>query len=146
MNFPVKADTLLPHEKPMRVVDRLLASDGTAGQTEAIFSGDSPFVDAEGKIDRLMLLELIAQSYASARGYEDISEGNDVSEGFLVGVSKANFHGDAYAKEPLLVDIRTEEIFDSFYIASGKVFQRETLVLEAMLKIWLNPDSQAIKD
>ncbi len=146
MDLPVNADTLLPHEKPMRVVDRLLASDGTAGQTEAIFSGDSPFVDAEGKIDHLMLLELIAQSYASARGYEDISEGNDVSEGFLVGISKANFHGDAYAKDPLLVDIRTEEIFDSFYIASGKVFQRETLVLEAMLKIWLNPDSQAIKD
>jgi predicted hotdog family 3-hydroxylacyl-ACP dehydratase len=142
MDLPVNADMLIPHEKPMRVVDRLLESDGTAGQAEATFSDDSPFVDAEGKIDRLMLLELIAQSYASARGYEDISDGNEVSKGFLVGVSKVIFHGDAHANETLLVKIRTEEIFDSFYIASGKVFQGELLVLEAMLKIWLDSDSE----
>ena len=114
MDLPVNADLLLPHEKPMCVVDRLLESDGTAGQTEAIFSSESPFVNAEGKIDRLMLLELIAQSYASARGYEDISDGNNISKGFLVGISKAIFHGDAYAEKPLLVKIRTEEILDSF--------------------------------
>jgi predicted hotdog family 3-hydroxylacyl-ACP dehydratase len=142
MDLPVNADMLIPHEIPMRVVNRLLESDGTAGQTEAIFSNESPFVDAEGKIDRLMLLELIAQSYASARGYEDISDGNEVSKGFLVGVSKVIFHGDAHANETLLVKIRTEEIFDSFYIASGKVFQGELLVLEAMLKIWLDSDSE----
>lgn len=142
MDLPTNADRLLPHEKPMCVVERLLVSDGTTGQTEATFSDDSPFVDAEGKIDRLMLLELIAQSYASARGHEDLSEGNDVSEGFLVGVSKAIFHGDAYAKKTLLVKIRTEETFNSFYIASGRVFQGQALVLEATLKIWLNSDSE----
>ena len=142
MDLPVNADMLIPHERPMCVVDRLLESDGTAGQSEATFSDESPFVDTEGKIDRLMLLELIAQSYASARGYEDISDGNDVSKGFLVGVSKAVFHGDAHANEKLLVKIRTEEIFGTFYIASGKVFQGELLVLEAMLKIWLDSDSE----
>ena len=142
MDLPVNAELLLPHEKPMCVVDRLLESDGTAGQTEATFPSDSPFVNPEGKIDRLILLELIAQSYASARGYEDISDGNNISKGFLVGVSKAVFHGDAHAERNLLVKIRTEEIFDSFYIASGKVFQGELLILEAMLKIWLDSDSE----
>lgn len=142
MDLPADADILIPHVKPMRVVDRLLESDGTAGKAEAIFSIESPFMDAEGKIDRLMLLELIAQSYASARGYEDISDGNNVSKGFLVGVSKAVFHGDAYAEKTLSVKIRTEEIFDSFYVASGKVFQGELLILEAILKIWLDLDSE----
>jgi predicted hotdog family 3-hydroxylacyl-ACP dehydratase len=142
MDLPVDADLLIPHKKPMRVVDRLLESDGTAGKAEAIFSSESPFVDAEGKIDRLMLLELIAQSYASARGHEDISDGKNVSKGFLVGISKVIFHGDAYAEKFLSVKIRTEEIFDSFYVASGKVFQGQLLILEAMLKVWLDSDSK----
>ena len=142
MQLPADADLLIPHKKPMRIVDRLLESDGTAAQAEAVFEADSPFVDNSGIIDRLAILELIAQSYASGKGYQDLDEGKTALKGFLVGVSNAVYHGEAYAEERLAVGIRTEESFDNFYLVGGKVFQRGALVLEATLKMWLNPDPE----
>jgi predicted hotdog family 3-hydroxylacyl-ACP dehydratase len=140
MQLPADADLLIPHNKPMRVVDRLLESDGTAAQAEGTFDIESLFVD-DGKIDRLAVLELVAQSYAAGKGHEDLAKGKTGVRGFLVGISNAVYHSDAYAGEHLTVAVRTEQSFGDFYIVVGKAFQKQTLVLEATLKIWLSPDS-----
>ena len=142
MELPLDAEVLIPHRKPMRLIDRLDASDGKSGRAAAHFPADSPFViDHNGAIERLALLELVAQTYAAAKGYEDLSDGNDVAQGYLVGISKAVFHGDAYTDQDLLIRIRTEETFDSFYLAAGEVWHHDTLLVEATLKIWINSEN-----
>jgi predicted hotdog family 3-hydroxylacyl-ACP dehydratase len=142
MKLPLEAELLIPHRKPMRVIERLNSSDGESGTAETFFDFDSPFVvDSSGKIERLALIEFIAQTYAAAKGHEDLSSGKEFSDGYLVGISKANFHGDAYAGEKLFVKVRTKDSFDNFFITSGEVFQHEKLLLDASLTILINPES-----
>jgi predicted hotdog family 3-hydroxylacyl-ACP dehydratase len=142
MKLPLDAELLIPHRKPMRVIDRLNSSDGESGTAETLFDFDSPFVvDSSGKIERLALIEFIAQTYAAAKGHEDLSFGKSLSDGYLVGISHAYFHGDAYAGEKLFVKVRTKDSFDNFFITTGEVFQHEKLLLEASLTILINPES-----
>ena len=142
MELPLDAEMLIPHRKPMRLIDHLETSDGESASASARFSANCPFViDHNGTIERPALLELIAQTYAAAKGYEDLADGNDSSQGYLVGISKAVFHGDAYAEQDLLIRIRTEETFDDFYIAAGEVWRHDTLLVKATLKIWINSEN-----
>lgn len=143
MELPLDAEVLIPHRKPMRVIDRLNESDGKSGIAEARLGMDSPFViDNSGKIERLVLIELIAQSYAAAKGYEDLSCGNKLSQGYLVGISKVVFYGDAYAGESLFVKVWTKDSFDDFFITAGEVFQQGKRILEASLTIWINSNTK----
>lgn len=143
IKLPLDAEVFLPHRKPMRIIDRLIESDGTSAIAEACFEMDCPFViDSGGKIERLILIELIAQSYAACKGHEDLSCGKEPPRGYLVGISKAVFHCDAYAGQNLLVKIRTKDIFDDFFILAGEVFQQEKLILEASLTIWINSNTE----
>lgn len=138
MKLPVNAKLLLPHRAPMLIVDRLLDTDGTTARAEAVFPQHSPFVvDEKGKIDRLMLVELVAQSYAAAKGYDDLAADKGVVLGYLVGMSDVTFHGDAYAGQPLLVNVRNTEQFDNFFYAVGTVYRGHELLLEVTLKIYV---------
>ena len=142
MELPLDAEMLIPHRKPMRLIDRLLESDGQSAIAETHFDMDSPFIiDSDGKIERLVLIELIAQSYAAGKGHEDLSCGKKPPKGYLVGISKAVFHSDAYAGKNLLIKIRTKDSFDDFFIIAGEVFQQEKLILEASLTIWINSNT-----
>ena len=143
MELPLDAEVLIPHRKPMQVIDRLNESDGKTAVAETCFDIDSPFVvDSGGKIERLVLIELVAQSYAAGKGHEDLSCGKKFSQGYLVGISKAVFHGDAYAGRKLLVKVSTKDSFDDFFITTGEVFQQEELILEASLTIWINSNTK----
>jgi len=142
MELPLDAEKLIPQRKPMRLVDRLNESDGKSGSASACFSADCHFViDNNGTIDRSAVLELIAQSYAATKGYEDLSSEKEPSKGYLVGISQAVFHADAYAGQDLLIRVSTEETFDNFSLATGEVWHNDTLLLKAKLKIWINSEN-----
>ena len=142
MELPLDAEMLIPHRKPMRLIDCLNAFDGKSGSASACFPADSPFViDQKGTIERFVLLELIAQTYAALKGYEDLVDGIDFSQGYLVGISNAVYYSDAYAKQDLLIKVGSEEAFDKFHLATGEVWHDETLLMKAILKIWISSEN-----
>ena len=141
MELPLDAEMLIPHRKPMRLIGRLNASDGKSGSASARFAADSPFViDRKGTIERLALLELIAQTYAASKGYEDLVDDIDVSQGYLVGISNAVYYSDAYVRQDLLIKVESEEAFDKFHLATGEVWRDDILLMEAKLKIWISSE------
>ncbi len=142
MKLPLDAEMLIPHRKPMRLIDRLNASDGKSGSASARFAADCPFViDHKGMIERLALLELIAQTYAASKGYEDLVDGIDFSQVNLVGISNAVCYSDAYARQDLLIKVESEEAFDKFHLATGEVWHDDTLLMKATLKIWISSEN-----
>ena len=142
MKLPVNAKLLLPHRAPMLIIDQLLDTDGTTGCAEAVFPQHCPFVvDENGKIDRLMLVELVAQSYAASKGYDDMALGKGVALGYLVGMSDVTFYGDAYAGQTLLINVRNTEQFDNFFYAVGTVYRGHELLLEMTLKIYIKSEN-----
>lgn len=141
MELPLDAEMLIPHRKPMCLIDRLNASDGKSGSASASFTADNPFVvDRKGRIERLALLELIAQTYAASKGYEDLVDDVDVSQGYLVGISNAICYSDAYAGQDLLIKVESAEAFDAFHLATGEVWHNDTLLMKATLKIWISSE------
>lgn len=141
MELPLDAEMLLPHRKPMRLVERLNASDGESGSASARFPADSPFaIDNKGTIERLALLELIAQTYAASKGYEDLVDGIDFSQGYLVGISNAVYFSDAYTGQDLRITVGSEQAFDKFHLVTGEVWHNDTLLMKATLKVWINSE------
>ena len=141
MELPLDAEKLIPHRKLMCLIDRLNEYDGKSSSASASFAADSPFViNRKGRIERLALLELIAQTYAASKGYEDLVDDIDVSQGYLVGISNAVYYSDAYARQDLLIKVESEEAFDNFHLAAGEVWHDDTLLLKATLKIWISSE------
>ena len=119
MKLPLDAEMLIPHRKPMCSIDSLVFYDGKSAIASACLSKENFFVlNEEGKIEQLILLELLAQAYAASKGYEDLLEGN----------------------QNLIIKVSSDEAFDNFHFAQGQVWHDEIMLMEAILKIWLSSE------
>ena len=144
MDLPIKAEILVPHRGAMCLIDRLIEYEEDHGRVAACLGPDSPFImDDSGTVDPMAMVELVAQSYAAGQGYRDMLAGKRPPEGYLVGISAVLFHKDAFAGEELIIDVRTEESFDKFFIAAGKVYRGNELLIEVTLTIYINSENIA---
>ena len=85
-----KLDGLLPHRKPMTMLERIVSA-GAAGVAEAIadVSRESIFYDASvGGVPALAALEYMAQTMALAVGAEYVRRGGKPKIGFVLGARK----------------------------------------------------------
>lgn len=137
LSLPMAAERLIPHRRPMRLVDRLLACSGGVGMTEAWIPEDSVMAAADGALDPAALVELIAQSYAAVKGYDDLAGGRPVSEGFLVGIRKLALTGKAYANERLLTTLETVGTFEGFAVVEGTVTRDGEKLAAGTIKLWI---------
>lgn len=138
ISLPLAAEDLIPHRLPMRLVEQLLEIDGKNGVVKAQIAADCPLVDATGKLEDIALVELIAQSYATLKGYLDRLEAKPVRQGFLVGIKKLNWFGTILAGESLLIKIRTLAELDGFAVAEGEIWRGDMLVASGEVKVWLS--------
>jgi predicted hotdog family 3-hydroxylacyl-ACP dehydratase len=142
MELPIKAELLIPHRGAMCLIDHLVEYKNDSGRVAACFPSDSPFIMDDGvTVDPMALVELVAQSYAAGEGYRDMLAGKKPPEGYLVGISSVSFHKDAHAGDELFIDVRTEESFEKFFIASGKVCMGTENLLEVTLTIYINSEN-----
>lgn len=135
--LPQPAERFLPHRQPMALLTRLLSLDAGVCRTEAEVAAGDLFVAADGTLDPVALVEMIAQSYAALRGYLDCSAGKPVREGFLVGVRRMQIHGTAQAGDRLEITVRTVAEVDSFAIADGEIHRGAELLATGNLKLWI---------
>jgi len=149
LSLPLAASELIPHRQTMLLVDELLVYDSKvgAGTVHAGSRLDTVFVvgDEKGEgalIEEVVLLEMMAQSYACLRGYEDRLAGRAPSLGFLVGVRRFHCHRPIFFGEEFTVKVVTKVQLDSFFIAEAVVEAAFESVAEAELKIWLPPQAQ----
>lgn len=131
------ADRIIPHRPPMRLVDTLLSYDDGSGEAEACFRERSLLAGNDGDIDEAALIELIAQSYAAVKGYDDLMRGKPPGKGFLVGMRKLGITGTARAGDRLRVSIKTVGVFANFAVVEGAVLRGEETLASGTLKLWL---------
>ncbi|MEM9171484.1 MAG: hypothetical protein AAGA84_02140 [Pseudomonadota bacterium] len=81
-------DTLLPHRRPMRLIDRLIDGDQTFAVSETLIRADDPFVDADRGVPAWALLEYFAQTAALIGGIEAANAGGSIPQGLLLGTRK----------------------------------------------------------
>lgn len=135
--LPLPAERLIPHRPPMRLVDTLLSFADGSGLTEACPAAECILADARGELDPAALVELIAQSYAAVKGYDDLSNDRPVKEGFLVGVRKLRITGKAFTGDRLLTTIRTVGTFEGFAVAEGEIVRAGETIATGTIKLWI---------
>ncbi|MDF1580909.1 MAG: hypothetical protein P1P74_09050 [Desulfuromonadales bacterium] len=142
--LPQAAENLLPHRPPMMLIDRLLTyQPDRSGSAEVTLGSDCVLVD--GTLNRVALVEMMAQTYAALKGYEDLSQGKPVLEGFLVGIRKARFAADAQVGDTLIVKVATIGAIDGFYMIRSSVRRDDTILAEGTLKLWVPGESSAAR-
>jgi predicted hotdog family 3-hydroxylacyl-ACP dehydratase len=137
LTLPMPAAAFIPHRPPMRLVDTLISYGDSGGVVEASPAADCILVDADGALDEAALVELLAQGYAVIKGYSDLLQGKEISEGYLVGVRKLRVIGRARAGERLLVRIRTVGSFEGFAVAEGEIERDSETIASGTIKLWI---------
>jgi predicted hotdog family 3-hydroxylacyl-ACP dehydratase len=141
--LPMAAERLIPHRPPMRLVDELLECHNRGGVAAATVTADGPLTAADGCLEAVGLVEMMAQSYAAIYGYEDLRLGRPVKEGFLVGIRALRIEGTARVGDRLLVQLRTTAELDGFAVAEGEILRGTEVIAAGTLKLWIPPAAAA---
>ncbi len=139
LTFPVKAEILVPHRRPMLLVDVLLERSGDYAGGEAVLSGTDICYD-HGTFLYEFYIELIAQTSAMAKGYDRIMTGTGKRGGMLVGVDSFAVHAPAPPTSRLFIEAEKTFEFGPVTLISGRVWAGDELLAEGSIKVWENPE------
>ena len=131
------AEKLIPHRKPVCMVDRLIEFKDQAGTVEAVVSSENALIENNGQLDQLAVTEMIAQACAAAKGYEGRLANDPVELGFLVGIKKLQFFGKAFAGDKLQIAVRTVGAISGFTVVEGKVMCNQKIIASGKIKLWV---------
>ena len=144
IQLPHSAADLMPHQRPMRLIDTVLSvePDGS-GTAETIIRADNIFLDRDNALLPEAMVELMAQAFAAVSGYSDLQAGRPGRTGYLVGVKKVSFPTPE-ANQPsvsvgdrLIVGVRPTGEFAGFVIIDAEVRRHDDLLAQGELKIWI---------
>jgi len=132
----VEIDELIPHRRPLRLIDEILEMDEDSAATASTVTDQWPLI-ANGSVNPIVLIELVAQTALAHRGYTQIkkSAAAVVRKGFLVGVKKADFFIDEIPPHTRIITRSTTRVlFDNFREISGIARIGEDIIAEITLQ------------
>ncbi len=138
LSLPLEAEELIPHRRPMRMVDRLLEINGKNGVVETMITAECPLVSTDGWLDDVALSELLAQAYAAVKGYCDLIEEKPVKQGFLVGIKNVERFMSVKSGDSLMINISTLAELGDFAVAAGEIWRADKLLAKGEIKVWVH--------
>ena len=137
--LPCDAVTLIPHEPPMALLNRLRKKadediDSDVSRLDAIVPDAGPFVD-NGVLLPEYFVELMAQAVAAVDGFPPKQE-EAPAKGFLAGIDSFTWSGTAEPGALLEIILQKTFSFGSAYIFTGTVTGPEGELARGQLKIW----------
>ncbi|MDR2018070.1 MAG: hypothetical protein LBQ00_04240 [Syntrophobacterales bacterium] len=136
-SLPMAAEKLIPQRPPMGAVDRLSEYHGCQGVVEAHIDRDSLFLRDDGSVEPMALVEIVAQSFAAVKGYENLVQGKSVGKGYLTEVKRFEFYGAIRGGDELSVVINKFGETDEFTLAEGKIICRGEVMASGNLMVWV---------
>jgi len=135
-SLPMAAALLVPHRPPMLLVSELVACDGDDGEAVARLDASCPFATADGLLQEVALVELMAQTCAAAQGYRALSLNQPPRVGYLVGVSKTELHGQLRVGETCHIHTRVLGVFGTFAVTEATVVRDGQVIAKGTVKTW----------
>jgi predicted hotdog family 3-hydroxylacyl-ACP dehydratase len=142
MSLPADAETYMLHRSPLRLIQSLLRVEEGYAEAQATLNAGDVGVGPDGKLEATVLVEMVAQTYAAAQGYEERRTGKLADLGYLVGVSDFRIERRPAAGQQLLIRIKSSCSFGSFYLIDGQVLCAGQVVARGTLKVWVQPNEQ----
>jgi radical SAM protein with 4Fe4S-binding SPASM domain len=134
--LPFAVEAIIPHEKPMRIVDRLEKIGERSGEVSVTVSEEILFVGEGDVVDETAYLEMMAQSVAALDGFKRLGRPHPALAGFLVGAQKLEILGPARVGERLNIHLYKQTRFGGFGILEGSVTRDGVVLARGEVKIW----------
>ncbi len=142
MTLPTDTEACMLHRSPMRLVQSLLRVEGDYAEVQTILNTGDVGVGPDGTVEAAVLLEMVAQTYAAAQGYQDRRSGKPADLGYLVGANDFRIEHRPLAGQTLLIRIKSSCSFGSFYLVDGQVLCEGQVVAGGTLKVWVRRDAE----
>ncbi|MEN8255192.1 MAG: radical SAM protein [Verrucomicrobiota bacterium] len=133
--LPMPAKGLVPQEPPMQLVDNLLSLGERKASIEAVVDESCIFLDEEGSLDPVALVEMLAQSAALFNGFRTRHLESDAA-GFLLGVRNFKVHEPVRVNDRLRIDAVKDIGFGAFSMVNGTIERDGVRVAEGQIKIY----------
>ena len=140
--LPLPVEALIPHRKPLCMIDRLIDVKDQGGTAEAEVTSDNVMLDENGQLDPLAAAEMIAQTYAAVKGYDVRLSGKPVKQGFLVGIRKIEFLKLVFVGDLLRINVDTVGAISGFAVVKGQVTRNQEVIAEGEIKLWIQSENQ----
>jgi len=140
--LPVPVQSLVPHRKPMLLVDRLLSYGDGSGVVEAVITDDIIFVDENEQLDSAALIEIMAQAYATIEGYRCLLDKVPARTGFLVGMQDIDIIKRPFVGDCLNINVDTVAVVEHFAVVEAEVLLKKEIIARGRLKLWINVDKE----
>ena len=131
---PVALTALVPHRRPMLLLSALTRSGKSDAECRAEIAPDNLFLGPDGRLDRVALLEVMAQCFAAGSGAAQ-TEGAP-GMGYLAGIRDVCIHGDAVVGDVLTIRARSEGGLGDISLVRGEVYCCSRLLAEGRFKIY----------
>jgi predicted hotdog family 3-hydroxylacyl-ACP dehydratase len=141
--LPLPVEALIPHRKPLCMIDRLIDVKDQGGTAEAEVTSDNVMVDEAGQLDPFAAAEMIAQTYAAVKGYDVRLSGRPVKQGFLVGIRKIEFLKLVFVGDLLRINVDTVGAISGFAVVKGQVTRNQEVIAEGEIKLWIQSENQS---
>jgi 3-hydroxyacyl-[acyl-carrier-protein] dehydratase len=135
--LPIDAELLVPHRRPVCMIDRLVEYRNESGVVEALIRSDNLLIGEDGVLDRTAYMELIAQAFAAYKGYRDLLHEAPVKKGFLVVVKQMECKGEAFLGDLLRINVTTISEVGDFTMAEGTVMRNDEVIASGGLTLWI---------
>ena len=130
--------TLLPHRKPMLLVDRILEFDEKSCSAELTVLEDNIFVK-KGILDPSALVECMAQTVACRLGLKKSGPDGEPAIGYLVGVDQMEFRGNpVQVGERLRIFVEESGSSGDFSIYNCTVDRDGEWICRGVIKVFTN--------
>lgn len=130
---------LIPQREPILVVDKLLdVEEDNKATTSYIITRNGFFIDDNGFMAEVGVIEHIAQSASAFAGYKVLEAGtNKPPIGYIGEVKKFTLHRLPHVGEELLTTITMGPEVEGVTILTGKTYIGREMVANTLLKIFL---------
>lgn len=130
-------EQLLPHRRPMVMIDELLSYDQDSAVAAKCFD-DNSYGAHDGVVAEPLLIEAMAQTVAAFHGKHRRQQGMEPSMGMLVGVNSFEFMASAKTQRRLEISVKIDKVLGQFRIASGTIYQSGKLIAKGEMKFYVN--------
>lgn len=133
-SLPLDAAGLIPHKKPMQMIDSLDSIGEKKFTASFKITPDNIFLEADGIMAESAYIEMIAQTMAAVNSFREES----ISKGMLIGVKDFLVHSLSRIGDKLKISCTKNMDFDNWRIVNGKIHRGDELMAQGELKVWVN--------
>ena len=137
LKLPMEAEKLIPQRPPLCAIDRLTDYYGKQGVVEATLPLEGIFLRGDGTVEPMVVVEIVAQSFAAVKGYENMIEGDSVRKGYLVEIKRFEFYEKVFGGDRLSIVTNRVGETEDFTMAEGKVIRDREIIASGNLMVWV---------